>query len=77
MLLVGKPNLFILRTIVMPAGQKKEYDPGEYCFELTLSAEKAKIVKKYIHIQWEGGCTEEYRTVRENIRVYMLSRPPK
>lgn len=77
MLRTSKPDLFILRTIIMPAGQKEEYEPGEYCFQLTLSAEGAKPVKKYFHIRWRGGCTEDLKEVKEKIRIYMPRRPPK
>ena len=70
------PDLFILNTIIMPGNQKRDYPPGEFCFELTVFAEGADPVKKYFHIEWDGGCTDKFDEVKEKIRIYLKDHPP-
>jgi len=60
----------------MPGGQLPQYLAGEYCFEVTAFAEGADPTKKYVHIQWDGQCTEDFEEVKSKIRVYLNDRPP-
>lgn len=70
------PDTFKLRVVSMPGGQLVDYPAGEYCFEVTAFAEGADPRKKYVHVQWDGQCTEDFETVKGRIRVYLLDRSP-
>ena len=70
------PDVFILRVVSMPGGQRIEYFAGEYCFEVTAFAEGADPAKRYFHIQWDGQCTEDFEEVKSKIRVYSKDRSP-
>lgn len=70
------PKFFRLNPITMPGGQLTHYGPGEFCFELSAFAEKAEPTKKYFHIQWDGGCTENFEEVKKKIRIFSRDNPP-
>lgn len=70
------PRSFRLNPINMPGGQQTLYDPGEFCFELTVFAEAAEPAKKYFNIQWDGECTDNFEEVKKKIRIHLRDRPP-
>jgi hypothetical protein len=71
------PESFCLDgEVLRPLNQPGEYGPGEFCFEIAVFAEGATPVKKYIHIQWQGGCNKKFEEVKSRIQVNLKDRPP-
>ena len=70
------PDHFLLNPIAMPGGQKTKYLPGEFCFELTIYAQGADPSKKYFHIEWLGGCTQNFQNVKKQIKIKTGDKPP-
>ncbi len=70
------PLSFLLNPITMPGDQDIDYSPGEFCFELTVFAERAEPARKYFHIQWDGGCTDNFEEVKTRIRIFARDDPP-
>ena len=70
------PDSFVLKTILMPGNQDVKYGPGEFCFELKVFAEGAKPARKYVHIKWDGGCTDDFDDVKKKIKVSLKDHSP-
>jgi hypothetical protein len=67
---------FLLNPIAMPGGQATEYSTGEFCFELTVFAERVDPIRKYFHIHWDGGCSEDFEEVKRRVRIDVRDNPP-
>ena len=71
------PNKFILRVIYPTTGQPSAFDPGEYCFEVTIFSEQAEPAIKYFYIKWNGGCSSDFDSVRTSaIKISAKDYPP-
>lgn len=70
------PNSFFLNPITMPGNQPVNYSPGEFCFELKVFAEGTEPARKYVHVQWEGGCSVNFNKVKKRITICLLDNPP-
>jgi len=70
------PNSFVLNAIIMPGNQDRMYEPGVFCFECTAFAEGADSATKYVRIEWDGGCSEDFDEVKKRIKVYLEDRAP-
>lgn len=53
------PDSFIIERHLIPTGQPDKFPPGEYCFEIKVSATNTAAVTKYFKINWEGGFSKE------------------
>jgi hypothetical protein len=61
---------------VAPSAQETRFLRGQYCFEVTVFAEKAKPVTRYFHVKWLGECTDSFEDVKTKIRVFAEDQPP-
>jgi hypothetical protein len=64
------PHAFKLLLRVGATAQEARFLRGQYCFEVTVFAEKAKPVTKYFHVKWVGGCTDGFEEVLKRIKVF-------
>jgi hypothetical protein len=64
------PHAFRLLLTVAASAQEARFLRGQYCFEVTVFAEKAKPVTKYFHVKWVGGCTDDLEEVVKRIKVF-------
>ena len=70
------PHAFRLLVAFTPSAQETRFVRGQYCFEITVFAEKAKPYTKYFHIKWVGECTDNFEEVKTKIRVFTENDPP-
>lgn len=72
-----EPDLLTLRDAYPTTGQKYQFQPGEYFFEVKVFAEPpAKPIVTYIQIHWKGGATENYEEVQNQIAIQIKDKPP-
>jgi hypothetical protein len=70
------PHVFRLLVTVGSSAQEARFVRGQYCFEVTIFAEKARPVIKYFHVKWVGGCTDDLEEVLTRIKVSADDHPP-
>jgi hypothetical protein len=70
------PHAFRLLVTIVPSAQQARFTRGQYCFEITVFAEKAKPATKYFHVKWAGECTDNFEEVKTKIRVFAENDPP-
>lgn len=71
-----EPDTFLLSVLSPTTGQKFFFQPGRYCFEVSIIADETDPVKKYFHVYWDGGCNEDFEEVKEKTRVFSENHPP-
>lgn len=54
-----QPNTFKLDYHSSPTGQPDKFQPGEYCFEITVYSSNANTITKYFKIIWRGDFKQE------------------
>lgn len=71
-------TVFHLRTIVEPSAQKHLINlrPGEYCFEVLVSAEKCKPLTCYFYVEWKGGYPDSEQEAGKHIEITQSTKPP-
>ena len=70
------PHAFRLLVTFTPSTQETRFLRGQYCFEITVFAEKAKPVTKYFHVKWVGECTDIFEEIKTKIRIFTADYPP-
>ena len=70
------PHAFRLLVTINPSAQQTRFLRGQYCFEITVFAEKVKPCTKYFHVKWVGECTDNLEEVKTKIRVFTENDPP-
>ena len=73
---IKQPDKFFLSTTFLTTGQPFDFDPGKYCFELKVFAENARSISKFFHVEWDGGCTDNFEEVKTRIRIFATDDPP-
>ena len=71
-----KPDTFDLLCHIASKSQTVSYGPGEHCFEVTVYALESQTARKYIRLQWDGGCTRDFVKVKSKIIVSAMDRAP-
>lgn len=69
---------FLFTYSKSPLSQKETVDPGEYCFEVTVFALKAKPIKKYLYVDFDdfSGVTDLEKIKGYIKKVEMKDHPP-
>ena len=70
------PHAFRLLVTVSPSAQETRFRRGQYCFEISVFAEKAIPATKYFHVKWVGGCTDDYEEVKSKIKIFAEDNSP-
>lgn len=70
------PHAFRISSTVASPAQDARFLRGQYCFEVTVFAEKARPVQAYFHVKWIGGCTDDLEEVEKRIKVSAEVDPP-
>ena len=74
----GHRNSFRLLLIWYPMGQPSEFAIGKYCFEVTVSAEGSKPIKRYYIVDFhEASITGDYNSARKKIQIHDQNKAPK
>lgn len=66
----------LLRTMFMPTAQPDKFEPGEYCFEVTIFSENAGQVVKYFHIVWKGEFAKDPQLMTTRVNVFANDNRP-
>ena len=70
------PETFDLLGLIFSRSQLKSYDPGEHCFEITVFSQRVDPQKKYVHLKWEGDCTDNFKEVIKKVGVQLSDSVP-
>lgn len=71
-------KVFHLLTIVEPSAQKHliDLEPGDYCFEVLVTAEKCKPEACYFYVKWKGEYPSSELEVENHIEIMQSRRHP-
>ena len=64
-----------MQVITLKA-QNHKFEPGLYCFEVTVNGEDVDPPLNYFKVRWDGGCTEGLIEVKERFFVSMHDEAP-
>lgn len=70
------PHAFRLLVTFALSAQQTRFLRGQYCFEITVFAERAKPSTKYFHVKWAGECTDSFEEVKTKIRIFSEEHSP-
>lgn len=70
------PKTFEIMQVVILTAQNHKFEPGEYCFEVTVNGEDIDPTVKYFKVRWDGGCTEDLNEVEKRFSVSMHNTSP-
>lgn len=70
------PKTFELMQVIILTAQNNKFEPGEYCFEVTVNGEDIDPPVKYFKVRWDGGCTEDLNEVEGRFFVSMHDDAP-
>ena len=72
----GRANIVELAYYLSPTGQRDKFPPGEYCFEITIFAANAKMIKKYFYINWKGGFSPDVNEFKKHLIIEVRKQFP-
>jgi len=70
------PKTFELLQVIILNAQDNRFEPGEYCFEITVNGEDIDPPMKYFKVIWRGECTQNLEEVEQRFFVSMQDNPP-
>ena len=65
------PETFDLLGIIFSRSQQNSFGPGEHCFEITVFSQKVDPQRKYVYLNWDGGCTDDFKEVIKKVKVQL------
>jgi len=71
----GHPDNFLLLKPIISRSQKETYEAGEHCFEITVFSLNTEPVPKYVHIKWDGKCTDDFELFKQKVYVQAYNSP--
>jgi hypothetical protein len=72
------PDEFVLLLIFYPTAQPSMFPVGRYCFEITVTAENSKSSRQYYEVIFrQGGCNEDFDSVKQKVHIQSSDKPPQ
>jgi hypothetical protein len=68
---------FILDQIIILTAQDYKFDPGRYCFEVSVNAEEiSSPLVKYFFVTWQGQCIDDLNSILGKLKIDEQQKAP-